>query len=775
MFFPYDGNTMNALLILFLAALQAPDPAPPVAPQAPPIDEVPAPSVGDSQGAGLSREQMWRAPTPEDWQRPVLIPFQRTWEDALAVSRETGKPIMACINMDGEIASEHYAGVRYRQSEVAALFEPYVCVIASVYRHNARDFDTEGRRILCPRFGSVTCGEHIAMEPILYEKYLDGERVAPRHVVIELDGSESRDIYYANDTASVFRVVYESAQGRPQPRDPRRADRPLLERVASADLSDREAVEEAFKAGSAETKRKILEVALADTEGQHGQLWRLALHSGTPELARLAVKGLAQSTDPGSIDLILDTLRSLEHAGDRDVLVGTLERIGEKSPRARTLVRSLRGLSAASDAVDGAASSRVLAESGRALHGEAADRLEGLAKRQAMGGGTYARGEAQRSPIELAEQALLRAEAQLELVRSGDADPRFVGLYLEDLGRDLEVARPLLETQDAWRWELVDIAFELARGSGPVSIQAAEDRAADLVPTLSDEARAKGGLALRDVLVAFAHQRQRVIRDAVRGHSEWPEEWMADAREAFRAIQDAPATTAAEYIDRRDFLGYMGAFAEADALLEAALQRFPVDPLVHDRLRRRLLWDKPLDALDGIEGRYESLLLDEDAPPALEWYAGYASRTAAEVHRRQGATAGALAAYGRALAHFQRAADRQPSLDDSCRAEMAACVGGQARVALESGDLEEAEALLFKSFELAPLAAATLDGLNTSPILTAELLRARLDAEAGAALDAKLEQLRQLDPRLFDPPVFERTSIGRRPVGFGGSRFSGPR
>ena len=67
----------------------------------------------------VDREQMWFAPTAEDWARPCLITWQRTWEDALAVSRETGKPILICVNMDGEIASEHYAGVRYRQPEIA--------------------------------------------------------------------------------------------------------------------------------------------------------------------------------------------------------------------------------------------------------------------------------------------------------------------------------------------------------------------------------------------------------------------------------------------------------------------------------------------------------------------------------------------------------------------------------------------------------------------------------------------------------------------------------
>ena len=105
---------------------------------------------------GVTREQMWFAPTAEDWKKPVLITFQRTWDDAMALSQQQKRPILVCVNMDGEIASEHYAGVRYRQPDIAKLYEPYVCVIASVYRHNPRDYDEHGHRILCPRFGSVT-------------------------------------------------------------------------------------------------------------------------------------------------------------------------------------------------------------------------------------------------------------------------------------------------------------------------------------------------------------------------------------------------------------------------------------------------------------------------------------------------------------------------------------------------------------------------------------------------------------------------------------------
>src|SRR3954470_16279761 len=50
-----------------------------------------------------TRESMWPAPTAADWQKPCLVQWQRTWDDAVKVSKATHKPIMICVNMDGEV------------------------------------------------------------------------------------------------------------------------------------------------------------------------------------------------------------------------------------------------------------------------------------------------------------------------------------------------------------------------------------------------------------------------------------------------------------------------------------------------------------------------------------------------------------------------------------------------------------------------------------------------------------------------------------------------
>ena len=258
---------------------------------------------------GTARERMWYAPTALDWQKPVLVRFERSWEDALAMSKESGKAILICVNMDGEIASEHYAGIRYRQAEKAKLYEPYVCVMASVYRHTPRDHDEKGRRILCPRFGSVTCAEHIRIEPILFKKFFDGQRVAPRHIMVELDGKESYDVYYAFDTDSVFKAIEDGIAKRKQKAKAIvRGDRTLVERVASRAAKDRTAVEQAYLKAAKEERRALLEAAKKNIDAAPVDLLRLAIQGFDTEMSKLAREALAKSNSWAAVDVINEAL-----------------------------------------------------------------------------------------------------------------------------------------------------------------------------------------------------------------------------------------------------------------------------------------------------------------------------------------------------------------------------------------------------------------------------------------------------------------------------------
>lgn len=150
---------------------------------------------------------------PDDTQ----IHWQRSLEDALSISAAQKRPLLVAINVDGESGSDRIVTERYRDPRFVQWTRSFVCVVASVSRHNSRDFDERGRRIPCPRLGEVTCGEHVALEPILFDRYLGGERVSPRHAVVQTDGTKSFDVFLLFDMADLDARLAACAKDAPPP------------------------------------------------------------------------------------------------------------------------------------------------------------------------------------------------------------------------------------------------------------------------------------------------------------------------------------------------------------------------------------------------------------------------------------------------------------------------------------------------------------------------------------------------------------------------------
>ena len=100
---------------------------------------------------------------------PGSVRWQRSLADAEHIARELSLPLLLALNMDGESASDRIWFENYRDPAFVAASHRCVCVAGSVFRHNAVDHDAQGRRIDCPRFPGITCGEHIALEPEMYE------------------------------------------------------------------------------------------------------------------------------------------------------------------------------------------------------------------------------------------------------------------------------------------------------------------------------------------------------------------------------------------------------------------------------------------------------------------------------------------------------------------------------------------------------------------------------------------------------------------------------
>ena len=733
---PTRRSALRALSLgLLLAGAAAAQDAPPPGPGAAP--SVPAPRP--------NREKTWPAPTAEDWAKPCLIEWQRSWYDAQAVSKETGKPILVAINMDGEVASEHYAGVRYRQPEIAALYDKYVCVIASVYRHNPRDYDEQGHRILCPRFGSVTCGEHIAIEPYVHDRFMDGQRIAPRHIGVDENGGEKEmyDVFYAWSTEAVFDPIRKGVENWPQTRPNTHAERSPIELLASRDNLDRIEVETAYGDGNRDQRRALLEVVVTRTDEPPLDLLRLALRDPDPDLARLARQALVRSTYPGAIDLLTEALAQPLEPAEREDLLAALQRLGKEFPRAKTLSVAYRGLADAASVIDEEAWTRALATP--ASPDVRAAREARLAEQDKILAGDDAQAH-----LELAEALLAQAASEPDAEAA-----RYVVMDAQRAAQ--EAAR--LGADDAREHAALALA---AYGLG--DLDKAISQAASAGGVVPADAAGRNGLAL---LWLFARSRQQAIAQASLAQRDWPASWLADVHAAYDVLARHPLGDDSQAVMHYDFLKWFGATAAASEVLDTGIARFPASSALHDRLRARLLDTR---GATGLEGWYEERLRDPAAPPSLERFAGYASLVAAENQRRAGHPDDALAAYDRGIAHYERSLALEPAGSADADHYVALALAGRARLAFERGDDALALDQLLASFARKPGAAATLDGLNISPVDTSRLLLARLRERGPAELAAQLEAaLAQLDPELLQLPAYERSEPGEP-----GSRAGAP-
>jgi hypothetical protein len=161
-----------ATSVLLSASLcaQEPPPAPSPAPAPEPAPQKPAP-VSPSKAALAETQVEWVASFPE----------------ALRLSRESKKPILVAFNMDQEIANDQMVKDVYRDRKFVEKSRKFVCVIASIGKHDEVATDAGGSE--CSRFGKVACAEHRDCEIRAREALLGGvDVIAPQHLVTLGDG-----------------------------------------------------------------------------------------------------------------------------------------------------------------------------------------------------------------------------------------------------------------------------------------------------------------------------------------------------------------------------------------------------------------------------------------------------------------------------------------------------------------------------------------------------------------------------------------------------------
>jgi hypothetical protein len=661
-----------------------------------------------------------------DRSAPPLIPWQRTIDDALALSRRTGKPLLLCVNMDGENASEAFAHGKYKDPAFAALVAGYVPVILSPNRHTTADYDEHGRRIECPRFGRVTCDEHIREEQKAFERWFKGQRVVPRHVGVAPDGSVLFDLYLLEDLGVVDRTL--AQYGGPSGG----AWRDLL---LSRDADDRTKAESAYLEGDLETRRELLAVA-ASSPAEPYDLIRLGLADESPELRDLAARALAGAAGPNGLGLILSTLDDERHAAQRETLLQALERLGASDPSARRALHRRRALATPSALVDLAAWKDALAGADAEPQdqpdpAQLAERLDDL----------FAREE------EAPDDAALKLEiarCHLALARRALADGGNPTYFLTDADDATERARKagadpasaaVVGAQAAW------LLGDAAR---------AGELAALAVPALLD-GRAGPGPASSDaagVLAILGSARTRAIYDADAAGQEWPEAWLADGVAAYDVLAAHPYGTPAHAVAEADLLTTLGLHDREGRVLHAALVRFPASPDLHARFRA---WVESSRGIEAFPDAYEALGEGAPDPGALDWFAGYAELIVAEERMRNERRPAAAEAYARAIDLLERSAERHPDYGDSVDHFVSLALAGSARAALEQGDLDEAVRLIAESIDRRPATAELPDGLQRTPLETLRRLRAELRKAGRTDLEQALgDRLQAAAPDVWE-------------------------
>jgi tetratricopeptide (TPR) repeat protein len=695
------------------------------------------------------------------------IHWQRSLADALQVAQATGRPLLLAVNMDGESASDRIVHEQYCDPAFVALTRRCVCLGASVFRHNARDHDDQGRRIPCPRFGCITCGEHMALEPELFAKYLaDGERVAPRHALVRADGSKAFDLSLCFDLRDVDRALAAAVSDAPGTELP-------------AIVSDWAALAARRDAGG----RAALENALAELVDETSLLSALAAigangDAGTVEALRLVAAQLP-ARSPRVVASFTATVSALQLvAPTADALRSCVRDLGAipGDPGPSEAQRGWNRALAALPGADATTTSFLLAQSavGADAHGDALQAHGGpvdlATLLQTAAAVTHGHrdlpqvgGPSDDMPAEHAlVQTLNRldaeqsqrhgeaawhaefAKASLDLGRRHlETGARDTQLLLEDAANHWGKALDAEPDHYVWWVERARTAYFLqhfddeaafgARAFALAANVAQPPAAAQLTPRLLEDPRAIEALRW----VGDGHARMLATRAGKDAAVELG--GMVDGLRALGIVATSPFGSDRDWISFGSFAGAIGLWRQEQAIVQCGALRFPASRDLRQALNAAL-WNCGRQDLSGAVAEQ---IVRNSAPSAdADWFAGYAQLLVAEDARRIERPWSAVAAYERALRWFASAAVRNPDYRDSCDYFAAVAQVGRGHAFARAGERARgAEALVAAVQRHADLSQLR-DGLGYDVLdLVDKLTERRGGASQPVAPVALLDQL----------------------------------
>ncbi len=669
-----------------------------------------------------------------DWasRRPAM-PWQRSLEDAQALSVATGKPMLICVNMDGETASDTMAARQYRDPRFVELARGFIPLIVSPDKHQARDHADDGTRLLDPRFGRVVDREHIDIEPMVYEAYFQGRRVAPRHVGVSPDGEILFDLYLLNDLSIIDTTLEQHGVLGPLP-----VATTEEELLASPDAAHREQLEAAFVAAGAPDRMRLIANALSVTrEVQHPELLRLGLF-GDLEDVRIEAAWAAVRTPhlvpsdlwPG-VQRVAATSPNVHAA-----FVAALEREAQRrGDRQLQRAASLAGLQLDDAQLSTWSRAMLILRSGPT----AAPLPRELAR-------MYRVLDAyDRQPELSPEDHLLRAGLAHTLafarLRAGQ-DP--TGLF-EESRRSSSLAMESPSTADRAAAWMAIASYQLS------DFEAAANAAALALPQLLEEA---GSERVANVLDVLARARTRSIYAALRPDAQpdaqpWNAEHVGQVWLAYRLLLEHPYGTVDQAKAGLEFLGAVGLLQAQTDVARAAAVRFPEDAQVHQWLRFVVLRDQGAAALATV---YDGL--DNSPTPTWSWFQGLAEFTAGEWALQQADEVTASHCYQASIDRFEAVAAEEAGFADSALHYVALAQGALARNAWAAGDVATTTDRLILSARARPASWAVEDGLGrTNSQLAEEVLSkwaSSSDASAKPAFDGLSQALEEAGVRYRD-------------------------
>lgn len=696
------------------------------------------------------------------------ILWQRRLEDAVTIAEAEQRPILVAVNMDGESASERIVKEQYRDPEFVSMSRRFVCVIASAFRHAPRDHDELGRRIPCPRLGEVTCGEHIALEPILFDKYLGGERIAPRHALILPDGTKQFDLFLLFDLSDLDRKVAESLELAPAPNE---AALSSADPAAARDHRGRLAFETELLDASPEEREAAVSAIEASGDAGSVDALRILLASRPPPpkalLLRLGDVARAMKIEPAVAGMVRERLAGLGRwpgapgLGEDEELLLLLGRVDAGSAPTRTLLIAHGLLGTESEELL-AAEAMLSDPRWTASNGgqpPAVERAEGIASIAAW----LSRVRDSAPPTSAAAapaEVLPESEAlETELARLDEAlgarpdDPDLLGEYGKTT---LALARRRMESGGSGAQLLLQDAdqfLDRAARAKPkdASLRLARARANYLLGRFEEQEK----IAQEAVAVASGDDRHEALRwvgDASArllgarsgGDLVVEAEGILRGARALEQVAAGPEAGETDWISLGSFLGALGLRREELAVYQTGAERLPASAALRSAMNSALWAGGRID-LGSSKAEWIAARNPDSADCA--WHAGYAHILEAEERRRGEEPDRAIESYAKASRWFVKCAEQKPEYKDSSDHHRALCAFGRGFAHLLAGRRVEAAACLAEGISIRPASGAARDGLDREPV---DLLDGALEwrAEGPSPVEVKtlLAELERVDP-----------------------------